>query len=247
LRRLVFAALLLGSAASAGALEGELGFTRESLTNNRPDWSSTYVEANHSFRPRQTLYGMMRETRRFDLTDRELMAGYYHPLAERWTGLVEASMSPEHNILPQSSILGELAFSAGGGWGAALGLRHTEYTATATNLLIGTVEKYWSSFRAAFIAYNNHPEGAGSATAHRVVFDYYYSEKSRVGAGITRGREVENVGPPIGVTTTDVRGANVYGRHWFRPDWALTWEALTHEQVELYRRRGFRLGLRHSF
>ena len=241
------ALLLLLVAGRAAALEGEIGLTHEQLTNNRPDWESVYLEASHSFRERQTLYGLLRQTERFDLTDRELRAGYYHPLAERWTGLVEASTSPEHHILPKSSVLGELAYRIGGGWGASFGLRHTEYTATTTNLLVGTLERYWSSFRAAYTAYNNHPEGAGSATAHRLVFDYYYSEKSRVGIGVTRGREVENVGPPIGVTTTDVRGANVYGRHWFAPTWALTWEALTHEQGELYRRQGLRLGLRHQF
>lgn len=243
-----FLALLLAAAAtSTAALEGEIGVTHENLTNSRPDWDSVYLEANHPFRERQTLYGLLRETNRFDLTDRELMVGYYHPLSERWTGLVEASMSPEHNILPRSSVFGEANYRIGGGWGVALGLRHTEYTSTETNMLVGTVEKYWSSFRAAFAAYNNHPEGAGSATAHRLVFDYYYAEKSRVGVGITRGREVENVGPPVGVTTTDVRGANVYGRHWFSPSWAATWELLVHEQGDIYTRRGGRLGLRHSF
>ena len=107
-RGLLAAALALG-AASAAALEGELGFTHENLTNNRPDWSSTYVEASHAIRDRQTLYGMLRETTRFDLTDREVMAGYYHPLAGRWTSLVEASLSSEHHILPKSSVLGEIA------------------------------------------------------------------------------------------------------------------------------------------
>ena len=243
----LLATLLAGASASALALEGEIGFTHESLTNNRSDWDSVYLETNHSFRERQTLYGMVRETSRFDLTDRELMVGYYHPLAARWTGLLEASASPEHNILPKSSVFGELNYALGSGWGLSLGVRHTEYTATQTNLLVGPVEKYWASFRAAVVAYNNHPEGAGSATAHRGVLDYFYSEKSRVGIGLVRGREVENVGPPIGVTTTDVRGASLYGRHWLSPAWALTWEALTHEQGDVYRRRGGRIGLRHSF
>ena len=246
MRRVVLG-LLLGVAASASALEGEVGLSHEKLTNNRADWDSRYLEASHSFRQRQTLYGMVRETSRFDLTDREALVGYYHPLAERWTGLIEASTSPQHHVLPKSSVFGELNFGAGGGWGIALGLRHTEYTATQTNLFLATVERYWSSFRVALAAYNNHPEGAGSATAHRLVFDYYYTEKSRVGIGLTGGREVENVGPPIGVTTTDVRGANVYGRHWFAPAWAVTWELLVHEQGDIYTRRGGRLGLRHSF
>jgi YaiO family outer membrane protein len=245
--RIVLAALLAVAAGGAAALEGEVGLSHEQLTNNRPDWASYYVEGSHTYRPRQTLYGALRETSRFDLTDTDLMIGYYHPLAAQWTGLLEASVSPDHNILPKSTVLGELSWQAGHGWNLALGLRHTEYAATETNLVIGTVERYWSSFRAGYSAYNNHPEGAGSATANRVVFDYFYGERNRIGAGIVWGREVENVGPPIGVTTTDVRGANIYGRHWFAPSWALTWEALTHEQGDLYRRQGFRLGLRRQF
>src|SRR5690348_5412905 len=56
-------------AGRALALEAEAGFSHEKLTNHNPDWKSAYVEAAHTFAPRRTLYGALREVERFDLKD----------------------------------------------------------------------------------------------------------------------------------------------------------------------------------
>ena len=40
---------------------------------------------------------------------------------------------------------------------------------------------------------------------------------------------------------------SIVGRHWLTPDWAIAWEIGTHEQGDLYRRTGGRLGLRYRF
>ncbi|MBV9361736.1 MAG: YaiO family outer membrane beta-barrel protein, partial [Betaproteobacteria bacterium] len=81
-------ALLALITSRAWALEAEAGFTHESLTNNRPDWKSIYLEAAHDFAKRQTLYGGVRETERFDFRDTEIAAGYYHPFTEHFTAQV---------------------------------------------------------------------------------------------------------------------------------------------------------------
>ena len=106
MRRLVL--LLAVLAGPARALEIEGGLTHESLTKGRPDWDSVYLEAAHDFAPRQTLYGVLREVDRFDLRDTELAVGYYHPFSSRWVGQIEASASPQHNVLARSSIFGQL-------------------------------------------------------------------------------------------------------------------------------------------
>ena len=67
-----------------------------------------------------------------------------------------------------------------------------------------------------------------------------------MGLSVTFGREVENI-VPNGIVTSDVRAFGIYGRHWFAPAWAVTWELGTHEQGDFYRRTGGRLGLRHDF
>jgi YaiO family outer membrane protein len=233
--------------AQAQFTEIEAGFSRESLTGARPDWKSRSLDLAHTFQPRRTLYGMLRETERFGLRDTELSLGYYHPLSADWTALVEASHSPQHNVLPRHSAFGQLAWQAAPGWVLSAGLRHSEYTRTDTNLLVAGIERYWGSFRAGYTLYNGRPEGAGSGAAHRLSLDYYYGERNRIGFGFTTGREVENVGPPLGIASTEVKSYGLIGRHWLTPRWALTWDLTTHEQGNLYRRDGFRLGLRHRF
>jgi YaiO family outer membrane protein len=75
----------------------------------------------------------------------------------------------------------------------------------------------------------------------------YYGERSYFGISVSGGREVENVGPPLGITSTRIRAVGFVGRHWITPDWALSYELGAHEQGSLYQRRGLRLGLRRSF
>ncbi len=227
--------------------EGEAGFTREHLSAGRGEWRSRYVEMAHEFAPRQTLYGGFRETERFGLSDSELGAGYYHPLSEKWTALVEGSYSPQHNVLARDSLLGQLSWTGPYGWVLSGGLRRSEYTRTEVNTLSGTAERYWGNFRAAYTFYNGHPEGSGSASAHRLALDYYYGERSHVGLNGTAGREAENVGPPLGVVTSKIRNLTVSGRHWVSPGWALAWELGAQQQGDLYRRQGIRLGFRHRF
>lgn len=242
------AVLALALLATQGrAAEIEAGLSREGLSGGRQDWRSGYVEALHTFAPRQNLYGMVRQTERFGLRDSEVSAGYSHPFSARVTATVEGSYSSEHNVLPEHSLLGQLAWQAGSGWVLGGGLRRTSYTLSDTRLLIAGVERYWDAFRAGYTLYNGRPQGSGSASAHRLSFDWYYTERSRVGIGYTIGREVENVGPPIGVASSDVHGWGVLGRHWIAPDWALSYEIASQTQGSLYRRQGARVGLRYRF
>ena len=244
----LLAAFLVLHGTNAAALELEGGLMHEELTNDKPDWDSAYIEGAHNFAPRQTLYGVVRETERFDLRDTELAASYYHPFGARWTGQIEASTSPEHNVLPETSVLGQFTRAFEGGWVLSGGARFSEYTDTSTRLLIAGIERYFGSYRVAYTAYNGKPDGASSAPSHRIALDhYYYNERSRIGFSVAWGSEVENVGPPTGVIVTDIRAISVVGRHWLTPNWALAWEIGTHEQGDFYRRTGGRLGLRYSF
>lgn len=227
--------------------EIELGASRERLSGGRPDWSSLSLEGLHRFAPRQTLYGGVRETERFSLRDSEVWAGYYHPLSPTWTAQVEASASGEHRVLAKHSLFGQLSKQLPGGWGISAGLRHSEYTASRVDVLVLGAERYWGSFRAGYDLYAGRPEGAATGIAHRFSLNYYYGELSTVGIAATAGREIENVGPPFGISATEVRNLSLTGRHWMTPGWALSWDLVLHEQGSLYRRQGLRLGLRHRF
>ncbi|MFN7087511.1 MAG: YaiO family outer membrane beta-barrel protein [Burkholderiales bacterium] len=227
--------------------EAEFGFSRESLSNNLPDWKSTYLEAARRLGNRHVLYGVLRETERFGLSDTEAAGGLYYPLDTTWTALAEASASPTHEVLPRYSLFGQLHKSLPGGWGVGLGLRHSGYSRAATNTLSLLAERYWGNFRGAYTLYSGRPEGAASASSHRFQLSYHYGERSSIGLSYATGREVENIGPPRGVISSDVQNWTLSGRHWFAPNWALTYDLLTQEQGTLYRRQGLRLGIRHSF
>src|SRR5690349_5447944 len=243
-RMLLLLALFSGR---ASALEMEGGFTHESLTNSKPDWKSIYLEAAHDFAKRQTLYGGVRETDRFDFRDTEMAAGYYHPFTEHFTAQIEGSHSSSHNVLPENSLFTAAAWELSKGWVASGGVRYNQYTDNDSRVLNAGIERYVGSYRVFYGLFNGKPQGAPSASAQRFGMDYYYGEKSRIGAAITWGREVEYVGPPTGIITSDVRAISLYGRHWFTPAWAVSWEALRQEQGDLYTRTGVRLGLRHLY
>ena len=227
--------------------EIELGATHESLNKGLPDWRSVYLEGAHSIAERQTLYGGIRRNERFDKYDTEEWLGYYHPLAPTWTLLLEGSLSEQHQVLPKGSAFAQIAKLLPYGWGLNLGLRRSEYTSSGVSMLVAGAERYWGDWRGAYTLYSGKPDGAPSAESHRFQLVRYYGERSYVGIAYTFGREVENVGPPVGILVSDVRDLTINGRHWMARDWALTWDLVAHEQGTLYRREGFRLGLRYRF
>ncbi len=247
---LLFAAPLAALAAEPSAApenEIEGGFSHYALTNSYANWDSTYVDAAHRFGDRQSLYGEVQEARRFNLTDREVSAGYYHPLGERWTALVEASDSPEHNFLAKNSVYGQLQASFAQGWDLQGGWRHSQYTFAYADLAVVTAERYWGSYRGAYTLYEGRVQGAGAAPSHKVLLAYYYADRSNVTLTLAQGRQAESLGPALGVLLVDVTTVSLSGRHWLNSAWGVTYEALTEHQGNLYSRKGIRLGLRYAF
>lgn len=233
--------------ADTSADEAEVGFSHYALSNGYANWDSAYVDAAHRFGARHSLYGELQQARRFGLTDREVSGGYYQPLGDNWTALVEASASAEHNFLAQRSLFGQLQAALGGGWDVQAGFRHSAYTQTTTDLTVLTGERYWGSWRAAYHLYLARLQGSGSAPSHVGQLAYYYSGNSSVTLSVARGRQAESLGPGLGVLLLDVRNVSLSGRHWLSPAWAVSFEALTESQGNLYTRKGIRLGLRHAF
>lgn len=234
------------AASDASGVQIEAGFSRDYLNKEYADWSSAYVEAEKKMAERQVIYGLLRETERFEQKDVELLAGYYHPLGRQWTGLVEANVSSTHHILPKWSVLGQLQYAFGDDWGVHLGLRHTEYDTALTNLGVFTLERYWGDYRAAYTLYSGHLAGAGSTISQRLQFSRYYSDHSWLGMALSGGEELENMGG-AGVQHSKVQSVIFNGRHWLSHYWAVTYEANLHQQGDYYARNGIKLGVRHEF
>lgn len=247
------AALLVAMLVAAGAaaqepprLEGELGATHERLDRGRDPWRSVYVEGSWRHAGGRTLYGGLRQTERFRQRDDEVQAGFYQPFASDWTVQGEVTASPEHHVLPEHAFMLGFARRLPHGWVASVGLKRTEYTATASHLATVGLERYTGPWRLAYTLYAGRPDGASTGVAHRLQADYAYGERSSVGLALTRGREIENAGP-AGIIVSDVQELGLIGRHWLSARWAVSYEALVHEQGDLYTRRGLRVGLRRLF
>lgn len=228
-------------------LELEAGFAYESLDNGYQDWQNYSLEASQRLGQRKAAYGVLEQTRRFGRTDTQFTGGLYTPLGERWTGLFEAGFSPTHRILPEWSGLGQVQYTLQDGWNVQAGYRHTEYTNARTDRGILTLERYQGPYRWAYTLTLAETEGAGDSIGHRLHLAYYYGERNSITVGFSAGNEVENVGPPVGVITTFVSGAALWGRHWVKPDWAISYGLGWHRQGDLYTRMRMNLGLRRQF
>jgi YaiO family outer membrane protein len=231
---------------AAATVESEAGFSHESLSHGYTEWRSSFLTWRKVFAARKTVYGMLRETERFSLVDRELMAGFSSPLGKSRTVVVEVSGSPTHRVLPAWSVLGLLQWDLGGGWDVQAGGRHTAYAAAPSDLGLVTFERYWKQYRAAYTLAAAATRDAGVSLSHRVQFGFYYGRQSTVGVGLAAGREVESLGHGR-LLTSNVASLNLFGRHWLTPAWAITYEMGWHRQGELYTRKGWSIGLRHLF
>lgn len=226
--------------------EVEMGFSHDNLDKGYANWRSSYIEAEKKRGERQVVYGALRETERFSLTDTEWLGGFSHPLGPRWTAIVEANASPTHHVLPKWSALGQIQYALEDGWSAHIGVRHTEYNNALTNLGIFTLERYWENYRFAYSHYESFLLGQGSAASNRLQISRYYNEHSWIGLSISEGNELENIGT-AGVLAIPAHSLVLGGRHWLSPNWGLTYEAGFYRQGDYYTRNGVRLGLRRQF
>lgn len=218
-------------------------FNKDYYTN----WHSNYIEAAKQLGDRRSIYGSLRDTDRFNMKDNEWLAGGYFPLSHRLTLLAEGNSSPSHNTLARWSALSQIQYAFDEGWGVHFGARHTVYNSALINTLTFTGERYWSDYRAAFTHTESALAEAGSASNERIQLSRYYGDMSFVGAGLSQGSEIENLGLPLGILSTRVQSLVLNGRHWFSRDWAASYELAITEQGNYYTRNTLRLGLRRQF
>ena len=225
----------------------ELGSSYEFVDHNNPDWQTYYFSLTHKFSSGQTLYGTASAVTRFNITDPNLMIGFFTPLnkSKSWMTTVEASTSPNHQILPTASFFGQLERNFGKGWLGHAGIRHTRYSTDIVNMGVFGFERYFKAYRGAYNMYVAHLNGKGTAVSHVFQGNYYYGERNSVGLGFAFGQEIEST--PTGLLRTDVLDFSFVGRHWVNNRWGFSYVAVWHRQGELYTRGGAQFGLLYRF
>ena len=248
----VVAVLVSGSSAAGqpGATEDtkqiQFGAVYEHLSNGYSPWRSASLELRAGGASGR-VHVVVEETTRFSLLDHNVTLGVARHVASRWTFTGEAQSSPTHRVSALWGARGQIEFIAGGGLSLHANLLHRRYSSASVDLTAMGVERYIARYRAAYTFYLARLHGGETSTSHRVQGDLYYGLLSNsAGVSVSVGEEVENVGP-FGVLRTDIRAAAVVGRHWIRPTWFVTYEAVVHEQGDFYTRRRTSVGLGHRF
>lgn len=231
----------------ATSTEVSLTYSQEFLSKGRGVWREGSLGVIHKFSARKVLYGSFVETERFERRDRQANIGFYQPIDEKWTLLLEASASPTHRVLSKWSAMAQVERSLGNGWIAQAGYRRTEFDNAKVNVAKLGVEKYWGMNRAYYSLSVNNLENTGTSPSQRFQYNRYYGENlGNIGMGFSFGREIENVGNNQ-VLKSDIYNISVNGKHWFNRNWGSGYGFTFHKQGEFYNRRGLQFGIHYKF
>jgi hypothetical protein len=201
----------------------------------------------------------------------ETTTGYWRPLSQRLSSLVETSLVPGSLGVSERSVMGQLGTQLGNGWGMQAGIRHsdlgvaapeankpglglglTSLPAPATaglgaDLGMLTFERFWDRYRGAYTVSSGRAEHGAIATSHRVQLNYFYAARSSVGLSYTLGRSFETSLPLNSMTPVETANVGVVGEHWFTPSWAINYNALIEDRGSEGLKPEIRLGLRLRF
>jgi YaiO family outer membrane protein len=224
----------------------EAGSSYSRLSNGYADWSSFYVNAEMKLASRNNIYLMARKENRYVKSDTEIMGGFYEPIDDHFTAVVEGSVSPEHNFLASRSLLGEIEYNGANGWAGEIGLGHTEYNITLVNLLTFNVERSWGNYRVAYTRFQSFLPGNGTANSNQVQAAKYYGDRNWYGVTISDGNELEALSTKQ-ILSSHVRTLVFSGLHWLKPTLGLTYTLGNFHQGNFYTRNGIQFGLRQQF
>lgn len=234
-------------------IEIGLGLSNDALVNGFMGWYGVYLQGLDRVAERNTIYGLLRETPRPGLNDSNVPPAFCCRRSDTLTSLEQfASTITARQVSPTFFLFGMLRkkgwnLNLEDGWKLQAGVRHMQYSSTPqTKVGFFTVERYWESFRTSYSYQVERSSGVSLAPSHVLQLDYLYSPRDSIGVSFANGRELAYFGP-LGILNTEVRNAAVRGQHWFKQDWALTFQAGYNDHGSLPTQKGVRMGLRHSF
>ena len=223
----------------------ELGYSRESLSNDSPDWQDTGIDITHRFGPREYLGVALHDAKRFGVEDVSAAASYLMPLADKVALSIDGSLSPNASFLPRNSVAATLQYEFAPAWLLYGGLKSANYSEDHVTEGALKLEQYVSDFSWS-IGWKPVQALGTYAQSFEVRGNYYYGDRNMVGIIAAYGQEATSVAPNE-VVIADVRSIALLGRHHLTPRWALTYAITRVEQGTFYTRTGGRLGVQYSF
>jgi YaiO family outer membrane protein len=237
--------LLAGAQTAQLPTAVELGYSRESLSNDSPDWQDTGVDITHRFDAREYLGVSLHDVKRFGVEDVSAAVSYLRPLTEKVAVSIDGSLSPDASFLPRNSLAATLQYEFAPAWLLYGGLKSANYAEDHVTEGSLKLERYVSDFSWSVTWKPVHALGS-YAQSFEVRGNYYYGTRNMVGIIAAYGREATSVAPEQ-VVLADVSSIALLGRHHLTPSWALTYAITRVVQGTFYTRTGGRLGAQYSF
>jgi len=239
---------LLSAALSAQtydqALEAGIGF--DGLSGNYDNWQNTYLQYEQTLSNETLGYLRFNQTRRFDLSDNELLAGFYTELNENWQLFGEIGGSGTSRVRPELQGQIILSRALSNGYLISAGTHRSNWTISSSQGYSLQLERYFEQWRWSYRIRRDHLLGGESALSHATTLSYLYNDWSNITIALNQGEEAEKVAPQR-VLITDVKGISLYGLHQLSADWGVRWALSFNEQGHFYDRRGVLFGLRYRF
>ena len=172
----------------------EEGASSASLTKGRGTWSggSMVLEARDG--NARSAYIRAADDVRFGENDNDYEGGAYLAVRPHVIADVIGSFSPQHNVLPASSLQGDLDLRAGSGYGYQVGYASRQYATVGASIEHVGMDRYFRDLRVAgtvtFARLTNVP---GVALSEGISMARYLPCDTE-NVALSTGRDVENVG-----------------------------------------------------
>ena len=213
-----------------------VGASRETLSNNQPDWNSEFVELQLDKNSAGQYRVRLGRDERFAGADLTFGVGGEYSWSSRWFAGAELSVAGSPKFQPEFGYAVHAGKTLTGGWVVDLRYRLREYPGVKVGSVTATVENYFSDFRIAYGLGVSRLQGSASLPNHALTANWFYSEHASVGITINTGQEAEAIGNGQ-VLESDVRGISMSGRRNLGGRFGLQWWLGVHEQGDFYGRR----------
>lgn len=220
--------------------------SHENLSGGRPSWRGATLGFDKPLDAGRRLIAGVHLEERFDTQDEQFHLGYAHRLDDDWSFSISGDVAPDATVLPEWSLVAEVARALPGKRSVSLRARHASHETVDVDSIAGTLEQYFDRLRVGYTLNAARPTDIDWSFGHVLRIAHDYERGSHVGFALGYGEEAETIAPGV-VQVTDIRSISVNGVHWRSAAWGFAWEAGWYEQGDLYDRIRIRLGLEHRF
>ena len=205
----------------AKTVQAEAGVISSSLTGNRASWNETYLQVAARDGNTKSAYARAATDQRFGVSDSQYEGGVSLAASSHLNFNASLAYSPQHQILPQSSLSAGADARTGGGYGYQIQYSARSYATVNADTITAGADRYFRDRRVAvalsFAQLSNVP---GTAVSAGVRYGRYLPCDNE-SITIATGRDVENTGVGSNLAVYRAYTYDVNDLHWLSPRFAV--------------------------